>query len=134
MVGTDVEDGRRGDRRGNQGGRAGALMATNPASGLAPYNRRMTVPASTLADPAAVVMAPVNTDQADAGPGFVHLRLRSEYSVLDSIVRIDEAVAAAVDDGQPALALSDASNLFGWVKFYRKAAGQGVQPICAADV
>ena len=134
MVGTDVEDGRRGDRRGNQGGRAGALMATNPASGLAPYNRRMTVPASTLADPAAVVTAPVNADQADAGPGFVHLRLRSEYSVLDSIVRIDEAVAAAVDDGQPALALSDASNLFGWVKFYRKAAGQGVQPICAADV
>ena len=67
-------------------------------------------------------------------PGFVHLRLRSEYSVLDSIVRLDEVVQAALDDGQPALALSDASNLFGWVKFYKQASTKGVQPICAADV
>lgn len=67
-------------------------------------------------------------------PGFVHLRLRSEYSVVDSIVRLDEVVAAAVADEQPALALSDASNLFGWVKFYKQASGKGVQPICAADV
>ncbi|MDO5101925.1 MAG: DNA polymerase III subunit alpha [Lautropia sp.] len=71
---------------------------------------------------------------ADDGPGFVHLRLRTEYSVVDSIVRIDDAVAAAVADEQPALAISDASNLFGWVKFYKKASGKGVQPICAMDV
>ena len=63
------------------------------------------------------------------GPGFVHLRMRSEYSVVDSIVRLDEAVAAAVADGQMALALSDASNLFGWVKFYKQASGKGLQPI-----
>ncbi|MDO4905597.1 MAG: DNA polymerase III subunit alpha [Lautropia sp.] len=74
------------------------------------------------------------TAETDAGPGFVHLRLRSEYSVVDSIVRIDDAVDAALADDQPALALSDAFNLFGWVKFYKKAAGKGIQPICAVDV
>ena len=66
-------------------------------------------------------------------PGFVHLRLRSEYSISDSIVRIDEAVKAAVADGQPALALTDSANLFGWVKFYKAALAQGVQPICGID-
>ena len=63
-------------------------------------------------------------------PGFVHLRLRSEYSVSDSIVRIDDAIAAAAADQQPALALTDSANLFGWVKFYRAALARGVQPLC----
>src|SRR5690606_18804049 len=66
-------------------------------------------------------------------PGFVHLRLRSEYSISDSIVRIGEAVKAAVADGQPALALTDSANLFGWVRFYKAALAQGVQPICGID-
>ncbi|MGE0799657.1 MAG: DNA polymerase III subunit alpha [Lautropia sp.] len=66
-------------------------------------------------------------------PGFVHLRLRSEFSISDSIVRIDDAVAAAAADAQPALALTDASNLFGWVRFYNAASQKGVQPICGVD-
>ncbi|MBA3479257.1 MAG: DNA polymerase III subunit alpha [Lautropia sp.] len=66
-------------------------------------------------------------------PGFVHLRLRSEYSISDSIVRIDDAVAAAAADQQPALALTDSANLFGWVKFYRAAIGKGIQPLCGLD-
>ena len=52
---------------------------------------------------------------------FVHLRLHSEFSVVDSTLRIDEAVTAAAQDGQPALALTDLNNLFGAVKFYRAA-------------
>ena len=66
-------------------------------------------------------------------PGFVHLRLRSEYSISDSIVRIDDAIAAAAADQQPALALTDSANLFGWVKFYRAAIAKGVQPLCGLD-
>ena len=66
-------------------------------------------------------------------PGFVHLRLRSEYSISDSIVRLDDALAAAVADRQPALALTDSANLFGWVKFYRAAIAKGVQPLCGID-
>jgi len=90
-------------------------------------------PASVAADVAVSDVVPSVAEGAE-GPGFVHLRMRSEYSVVDSIVRLDEAVAAAVADGQMALALSDASNLFGWVKFYKQASGKGLQPICAADV
>jgi DNA polymerase III subunit alpha len=65
---------------------------------------------------------------------FVHLRLHSEYSVTDGIVRLDDAVARAVAYGMPALALTDLSNFFGLVKFYRSARGKGVKPVLGADV
>jgi DNA polymerase-3 subunit alpha len=66
-------------------------------------------------------------------PRFVHLRLHSEYSVTDGIVRLDQAVARAAADGMPALALTDLANLFGLVKFYRDARSAGVKPIIGAD-
>src|SRR5687767_13070122 len=66
-------------------------------------------------------------------PRFVHLRLHSEYSVSDGIVRIEEAVERARTDGMPALALTDAANLFGMVKFYGAARAAGVKPIIGAD-
>jgi DNA polymerase III alpha subunit (gram-positive type) len=56
-------------------------------------------------------------------PSFVHLRLHSEYSIADGIVRLDEAVTAAAADGMPALALTDLANVFGMVKFYKEARG-----------
>jgi len=67
-------------------------------------------------------------------PSFVHLRLHSEYSIVDGIVRLDAAVAAAADDGMPALALTDLANVFGMVKFYREARARGVKPIIGCDV
>src|ERR671923_1144531 len=66
-------------------------------------------------------------------PRFVHLRLHSEYSVSDGIVRIEEAVERARADAMPALALTDAANLFGMVKFYAAARAAGVKPILGAD-
>src|SRR5947207_4766896 len=68
-----------------------------------------------------------------ARPRFVHLRMHSEYSVSDGIVRIDDAVRRAATDRMPALALTDAANLFGMVKFYGAARGAGVKPIIGAD-
>ena len=65
---------------------------------------------------------------------FVHLRLHSEFSVVDGTVRVDDAVAAAAKDGQPALALTDLNNLFGAIKFYKAAQKKGVQPILGAEV
>ena len=65
---------------------------------------------------------------------FVHLRLHTEFSVVDGTNRIDEIAAAAALDGQPALAISDLSNLFGTVKFYKAARNNGVKPLIAADV
>jgi DNA polymerase-3 subunit alpha len=67
-------------------------------------------------------------------PKFVHLRLHSEYSIVDGIVRIDDAVAAAAADGMPALALTDLSNLFGMVKFYQAARSKGLKPLIGCDV
>ena len=69
-----------------------------------------------------------------ASPHFVHLRLHSEFSITDGIVRIDDAVAAAVKDEMGALALTDLSNLFGLVRFYTAARAAGIKPITGADV
>ena len=65
---------------------------------------------------------------------FVHLRLHTEYSVVDSTLRIAEAVAAARADGQVALAITDLSNLFGAVPFYKGCRAAGLKPILGADL
>jgi DNA polymerase III subunit alpha len=67
-------------------------------------------------------------------PQFVHLRLHSEFSIVDGITRLDGAVAKAKADGQTALGLTDLGNTFGFVKFYKAARGKGVKPILGADV
>jgi DNA polymerase-3 subunit alpha len=69
-----------------------------------------------------------------SSPQFTHLRLHSEFSIVDGLLRIDDVVAAAAKDGQPALAISDLANLFGMVKFYKAARGKGVKPIVGCDV
>jgi DNA polymerase-3 subunit alpha len=68
-----------------------------------------------------------------ARPRFVHLRIHSEYSVTDGIVRLDDVVKRAAADGMPALALTDAANLFGMIKFYGAARAAGIKPIIGAD-
>ncbi|MBI5790659.1 MAG: DNA polymerase III subunit alpha, partial [Rhodocyclales bacterium] len=67
-------------------------------------------------------------------PGFVHLRLHSEYSITDGVTRIDDVIGQAAADGQPALAITDLANLFGMVKFYTAARGKGIKPIIGCDV
>ncbi len=67
-------------------------------------------------------------------PSFIHLRLHSEYSIVDGIVRIGDAVKAARQDAMPALALTDLSNVFGLVKFYKEARSAGIKPIVGCDV
>ncbi|MBP8901734.1 MAG: PHP domain-containing protein, partial [Thiobacillaceae bacterium] len=67
-------------------------------------------------------------------PRFVHLRLHSEYAIVDSILRVDEAIEAARADGMPALALTDLGNVFGLVKFYSGARKKGIKPIAGCDV
>ncbi|MFO1278223.1 MAG: DNA polymerase III subunit alpha [Burkholderiaceae bacterium] len=65
---------------------------------------------------------------------FVHLRLHTEFSVVDGTNRIDEVVRAAAADGQPALAITDLGNLFGAIKFYKEARAQGVKPLIGAEI
>ncbi len=80
---------------------------------------------------------------------FVHLHTHSEFSLVDSTIRLPSKpeyglprkadgrpnlVSRCVELGLPALALTDASNLFGLVKFYRAAQTAGVQPIAGCDL
>ncbi|HET9822503.1 MAG TPA: DNA polymerase III subunit alpha [Burkholderiaceae bacterium] len=65
---------------------------------------------------------------------FVHLRTHTEFSVVDGTLRVDDAVAAAARDGQPACAITDLSNLFGAVKFYGAARKRGVKPLIGCDL
>ncbi|MEY4738217.1 MAG: hypothetical protein RL302_2536 [Pseudomonadota bacterium] len=65
---------------------------------------------------------------------FIHLRLHTEFSVVDSTCRIDEIVKAAAKDGQPALAITDLNNLFGAIKFYKEARAKGVKPLMGTEI
>jgi DNA polymerase-3 subunit alpha len=65
---------------------------------------------------------------------FVHLHLHSEYSLLDSTIRIPELVGRCVALGQPAVAVTDHNNLFALVKFYKAAEAAGIKPIAGADI
>ena len=65
---------------------------------------------------------------------FVHLRLHTEYSLLDGIVRVPELMAAVAAAGMPAVALTDQSNLFAMVKFYKEAQAAGIKPLIGVDV
>jgi len=66
--------------------------------------------------------------------GFVHLRTHTEYSVVDGTLRVADAVRAARQDAQVALAITDLGNLFGAVKFYRACRADGVKPIIGVDL
>ncbi|MDH3614622.1 MAG: DNA polymerase III subunit alpha [Gammaproteobacteria bacterium] len=65
---------------------------------------------------------------------FVHLHVHTEYSLVDSTVRIASLMSRCADDGMPAVALTDQNNLFGMVKFYKKALAAGVKPIIGVDL
>jgi DNA polymerase-3 subunit alpha len=65
---------------------------------------------------------------------FVHLRLHTEFSVVDGTNRIDEVVKSSAADAQPALAITDLSNLFGTIKFYKEARKRGVKPVIGAEI
>jgi DNA polymerase III subunit alpha len=67
-------------------------------------------------------------------PQFVHLRLHTEFSLIDGIVKIKPLVKALANLNMPAVAVTDHANLFALVKFYTSAIGQGIKPIAGADV
>jgi DNA polymerase-3 subunit alpha len=64
---------------------------------------------------------------------FVHLRLHTEYSLVDGVVRVPELMAAVAAAGMPAVGLTDQSNLFAMVKFFKEALTAGVKPLIGVD-
>ena len=65
---------------------------------------------------------------------FVHLHTHTQYSMLDSTVRIGELIDRAVQDGVSAIAMTDHNNMFGAVEFFKKAKKAGIKPILGAEV
>ncbi len=68
-----------------------------------------------------------------AEPRFVHLRVHSDYSMIDGLAKTGPLVKKAASLGMPALAITDFTNLCGLVKFYGAAHGAGMKPIVGAD-
>lgn len=66
-------------------------------------------------------------------PRFIHLRVHSDFSMVDGLSKVPPLVKKVAEIGMPAVALTDFTNLCGLVKFYNTAHGCGVKPIIGAD-
>ncbi len=67
-------------------------------------------------------------------PRFIHLRIHTEYSLVDGLLQIAPWIERAVALKMPALAITDQGNLFGTVKFYQAALEAGIKPIIGSDI
>jgi DNA polymerase III subunit alpha len=74
------------------------------------------------------------TAQASMTVRYTHLHLHSEYSLVDSTIRIKALVEACVRAGMPAVALTDECNMFALVKFYKACSAAGIKPIGGCDL
>ena len=68
------------------------------------------------------------------GPGFIHLHIHSQYSLLEGALKLGALLDLAKADKQPALGVADTNNLFGALEFSEKAAGKGIQPLLGAEL
>jgi DNA polymerase-3 subunit alpha len=66
-------------------------------------------------------------------PSFIHLRLHTEFSLVDSLVRVKPLIGALQEMNMPACAVTDQCNFFGLIKFYKAAQGAGIKPIAGSD-
>ena len=65
---------------------------------------------------------------------FIHLRVHTEFSLVDGLVKIKGLLATTEQMAMPAVAITDENNLCGFVRFYKGAMDKGIKPICGADV
>ncbi|MGP1947663.1 MAG: DNA polymerase III subunit alpha [Arsenophonus sp. NC-PG7-MAG3] len=68
-----------------------------------------------------------------AEPHFIHLRVHSDYSIIDGLAKINPLINQVVELDMPALAITDFTNLYGLIKFYCAAHSAGIKPIIGAD-
>jgi DNA polymerase III subunit alpha len=68
-----------------------------------------------------------------AQPSFIHLRVHTEYSLVDGLVRVKPLMSVLAEEGIPAVALTDQGNLFAMVKFTRAALAAGIKPVIGVD-
>ena len=67
------------------------------------------------------------------GDSFTHLHVHTEFSMLDGAARLDELVAKAAQDGQPALGITDHGNMYGVLEFFKECREQGVKPVIGTE-
>ena len=65
---------------------------------------------------------------------FIHLKVRSAYSLTEGANKVDKIVSLAKEAGMPAVAVTDRNNLFGALEFSQYAAKAGIQPIVGVDL
>lgn len=65
---------------------------------------------------------------------FIQLKVHTEYSLIDGIVKIDDLVETAILQNTPAVAITDFCNLFAAVKFYQASINVGIKPIFGVDI
>ncbi|MGP1932889.1 MAG: DNA polymerase III subunit alpha [Arsenophonus sp. ET-YP4-MAG3] len=66
-------------------------------------------------------------------PRFIHLRIHSDYSIIDGLAKINSLVNKVAELGMPALAITDFTNLYGLIKFYNASHAAGIKPIIGSD-
>jgi len=64
---------------------------------------------------------------------FVHLRVHTDYSIIDGIATVKSLVKSVAGMGMPACGISDQTNFYALIKFYKAAQASGIKPICACD-
>ena len=67
-------------------------------------------------------------------PRFIHLRLHTEYSLLEGAVRLKKLPGLCEAAGMPAVAVTDTNNMFSALEFSVSAQGAGIQPIMGCQV
>ena len=72
--------------------------------------------------------------KSSMGDSFTHLHVHTEYSMLDGAARVDEVVAAAAADGQPAIGITDHGNMYGILPFYKACKANGIKPILGSEL
>ncbi|ALI56907.1 DNA polymerase III subunit alpha [Celeribacter marinus] len=69
-----------------------------------------------------------------SSPNFIHLRVHTEYSLLEGAMRLKKLSGMVADAGMPAVAVTDTNNLFCALEFSEYASGAGVQPIIGCQI
>ena len=64
---------------------------------------------------------------------FVHLRVHSEYSLVDGLIKPKALASLTASTGMPAVAITDRGNFFGLIKFYSAARAAGVKPLVGSE-
>ncbi len=69
-------------------------------------------------------------------PRFIHLRVHTEYSLLEGAIPVKKLPGLTADAGMPAVAITDTNNMFAALEFSEYTSGEGVQPIigCQLDL